>query len=93
MLASAFAESRAVAVAAPAARNEQRWAYTDFGTAGKIVADGKIADLGIRTIRFENGVLLNLKKTDFEADRIRFTSVLTAAFCILARRSRIWRLS
>jgi zinc protease len=28
--------------------------------------------LGIRTIRFANGVLLNLKKTDFEDNRIRY---------------------
>jgi zinc protease len=72
-LASAFAESRAVAVTAPPARDAQRWAYTDFGPAGKVVEDKNIADLGIRTIRFANGVLLNLKKTDFEADRIRWS--------------------
>lgn len=72
-LAEAFVESRAVAVAAPAVREAQSWAYTDFGPAGQVVEGKRIADLDIRTIRFSNGVLLNLKKTDFEADRIRWT--------------------
>jgi zinc protease len=72
-LANAFAESRKVAVAPPERREVQKWAYTDFGPAGTIVQDDQIADLGIRTIRFANGVLLNLKKTDFEADRIRWS--------------------
>jgi zinc protease len=72
-LANAFKESRKVAVAAPVQRQAQDWAYTDFGPAGTIASDKTIADLGIRTIRFANGVLLNLKKTDFEADRIRWS--------------------
>jgi zinc protease len=71
-LKTAFTKSRAVAVAAPEARVEQKWAYTDFGSPGKVVSDTRIADLGIRTIRFSNGVMLNLKKTDFEAERVRF---------------------
>lgn len=72
-LASAFAESRAISVAAPAVRDAQSWAYTDFGPAGSVFADSRVEDLGIRTIRFSNGVLLNLKKTDFEADRVRWS--------------------
>lgn len=72
-LANIFSESRRVAVAPPPARDAQAWAYTDFGPAGTVVEDKRIADLGIRTIRFSNGVLLNLKKTDFEADRIRWS--------------------
>jgi zinc protease len=76
-LAKAFADSRAIAVAAPAARDTQKWAYTDFGPTGQpkghIVSDTQVADLGIRTIRFANGVLLNLKPTDYEADRIRWS--------------------
>ena len=38
-----------------------------------VIADKTIADLGIRTIRFANGVLLNLKKTDFEDNRVRYS--------------------
>ena len=72
-LAKAFAESRAVAVNAPAVRDAQGWAYSDFGPAATIASDATIKDLGIRTLRLSNGVLLNLKKTDFEADRIRWS--------------------
>ena len=32
----------------------------------------KIADLGVRTVRFANNVRLNIKKTDFEAGKVRF---------------------
>jgi zinc protease len=70
---AAYAASRAVAVAAPVARQASAFAYTDFGPAGAVVADAVIPDLGIRTIRFANGVLLNLKKTDFEDNRVRYS--------------------
>ncbi|MFN3452354.1 MAG: M16 family metallopeptidase, partial [Sphingorhabdus sp.] len=68
-----YAASRAVAVTAPVARATTAFAYTDFGPAGSVVEDTVVADLGIRTIRFANGVLLNLKKTDFEDNRVRFS--------------------
>jgi zinc protease len=70
---AAYAVSRGTPVAAPMARATSRFAYTDFGPAGAVIADKMIADLGIRTIRFANGVLLNLKKTDFEDNRIRYS--------------------
>jgi zinc protease len=44
--------------------------YTDFGPPGSIVGDTREAALGIRQIRFANGVRLNLKRTDLEKDRI-----------------------
>ncbi len=70
---AAYAATRAVAVAAPVARATTAFAYTDFGPAGTVVEDTVVADLGIRTIRFANGVLLNLKKTDFEDNRVRYS--------------------
>lgn len=72
-LLDAFTQSRKIAVAAPEARADVQWAYTDFGPPGRVVEDKRIADLDIRTIRFANGVLLNLKRTDFEKDRIRWS--------------------
>ncbi len=72
-LLEAFAQSRKVAVAPPASRSNIEWAYTDFGPAGQVVEDRRIDDLDIRTLRFANGVLLNLKRTDFEKDRIRWS--------------------
>ncbi|QYJ08159.1 M16 family metallopeptidase [Qipengyuania flava] len=49
------------------------FAYADFGEPGTIAEDGRIEDLGIRTIRFSNNVRLNLKPTDFETGRLRFS--------------------
>jgi zinc protease len=69
-VAAALAESAKVAVSAPVEQATAAFAYDDFGPAGKIVSDTTIADLGIRTIRFANGVELNLKKTDFEPGKI-----------------------
>jgi len=60
-------------VAAPGEQTAAQFAYTDFGPAGTVVEDKMIADLGIRNIRFANGVMLNLKKTDFEDNRIRYS--------------------
>lgn len=56
---------------APRAQAEvASFAYTDFGTPGAVVADAVEPLLGIRTISFANGVRLNLKRTDLQADRI-----------------------
>lgn len=68
-----FTASRNVAVTPPVARKEQIFAYTDFGAAGIVVSDNMISDLGIRTLKFANGVLLNIKKTDFEDNRLRYS--------------------
>ncbi len=70
-IAATYEKSRAVAVAAPAAEADLRWAYTDFGAPGKIAKRDHLDDLDVTLIAFENGVRLNLKKTDFEANRIR----------------------
>jgi zinc protease len=67
----ALTASRATAVAALPDTGLDSFAYTDFGPAGTIAADARIADLGIRTIRFANNVRLSIKSTDFEKDRVR----------------------
>ncbi|WAT18857.1 insulinase family protein [Aurantiacibacter sp. MUD11] len=46
------------------------FAYTDFGEPGELVQDTVDDRLGIRTLRFANGVMLNLKRTDLEEDRV-----------------------
>jgi zinc protease len=71
VIAAAYGRTSAVAVTAPEAIGELKWGYTDFGPAGKIAKRDHVADLDITLITFENGVRLNLKKTDFEANRIR----------------------
>jgi len=46
------------------------FAYTDFGPPGTVVSDTREPALGIREIRFANGVRLNLKQTALEQDRV-----------------------
>lgn len=72
-VAAVLDRSAAVAVAAPAAVAEVKFAYSDWGTPGKVVSDTTIADLGIRTVRFANGLQLNLKPTNFEPGKIAFS--------------------
>jgi len=67
---AAWQQASAVAVAPPAAQTVARFAYTDFGAPGRAISDERIADLGIRRIRFANNVMLNIKRTDFQADRV-----------------------
>jgi len=71
-LAAAFNASKAVAVAAPKEGAAEAFAYSSFGTPGKVVADSRVSDLGVRTVRFANNVRLNIKKTNFEAVKVRF---------------------
>jgi zinc protease len=71
-VAAALADSRKVALAPWKDSVAGAFAYDSFGKPGAIVQDTRIADLDVRTIRFANNVRLNIKKTDFEAGRIRF---------------------
>lgn len=64
--------SKKVAVTAPVDEAGKAFAYDSFGKPGKVVADTNITDLGIHTIRFANGVRLNIKKTDFEPGKVHF---------------------
>ncbi len=71
VIASAYENSHAVTVTPPDAEQDGAWAYTKFGEPGKVTKREHVADLDIELITFANGVRLNLKKTDFEAGRIR----------------------
>lgn len=71
-IAAELSKSASVAVAAPVDQIAKPFAYDAFGKPGKIVLDERIADLDIRTVRFANGVKLNIKKTDFEKGKIGF---------------------
>jgi zinc protease len=46
------------------------FAYTDFGSPGKIVSDVYKTDIDAYLIKFENNVRLNFKQTDFDDDRV-----------------------
>jgi len=72
-IAALLDKSAQVAVAAPVQAATKAFAYDSFGAPGKIVADSQIEDLGIRTIRFANGLQLNLKKTSWEPGDVAFS--------------------
>ena len=69
-LLAAYAASRAIAVKPPVEEKGIAFAYTDFGTPGTIVARHEIADLGVTQLTLSNHIRVNLKRTDFEANRI-----------------------
>jgi zinc protease len=69
---TALLDSRKVAVTAPANSAAAAFAYDHFGKPGVVLTDKRIADLGLRQIRFKNNVRLTLKKTNFEAGKVRF---------------------
>ena len=68
---AAYTKAHAATVSAPATEADTPWAYTHFGAPGEIAKREHIDDLDITLLTFKNGVRLNLKKTDFEANRIR----------------------
>lgn len=47
------------------------FAYTEFGTPGEVVSSTRVEDLGVDQVVFDNGVMLNVKTTDFEDNVIR----------------------
>lgn len=53
--------------------DESVFAYDSFGADGAIIADTREEQLGIRLIRFANGVRLNLKPTTLQQENIRVT--------------------
>ncbi len=72
-VAAVLADSAKLAVDAPVEEVTKAFAYDDFGTPGAVVSDTVIEDLGVRTVTFANGVRLNVKTTDFEADKVQYS--------------------
>ncbi len=70
---AAYEQSNAQEVTPPDDQGDATWAYGDFGAPRKVVRREHVADLQTTLITFANGVRLNLKPTDFEANRIRMT--------------------
>lgn len=69
-LRSAWAEAMAAPISPPERKAAAVFAYTDFGLPGKVVSDIREPALGIRQIRFANGVRLNLKRTELKQNQI-----------------------
>ncbi len=69
-LRAAWNEAQATRLRLAASAPSGTFAYTNFGPPGTVASDTTRADLGLREIRFANGIRLTLKRTDLEADRI-----------------------
>jgi zinc protease len=70
-LRATFAKAMAAPVGAAEQASAAEFGYTAFGTPGTVIEDATDPALGIRTLRFANGVMLNLKRTELEQDRVR----------------------
>lgn len=70
-LRGAFAEAMALPIAPPDEAGALAFAYGDFGEPGNVVEDRVDERLGIRLLAFDNGVRLNLRRTDIRKDRLQ----------------------
>ena len=66
-----YEQSAAQPVAAGEARARATFAYDSFGEPSGVASTSQIADLGITTVTFNNGVRLDIKPSQLEAGRIR----------------------
>ncbi|HEY1763841.1 MAG TPA: insulinase family protein [Opitutaceae bacterium] len=76
VLAAAYAKSQAIALGLPPPPLASSWAYSNFGAPGKVASQKYVNDLDFTEVVFENGVRLNLKHTDFEANTIHVSARL-----------------
>ncbi len=67
---AAYDASLAVPITANAKKDLGKFAYTDFGTPGRVVSTSRIEDVDADLIRFDNNVMLNFKHTEFAKDSI-----------------------
>ena len=71
---AALAEAQGTTIEAGSQAVSQAWPYTDFGPAGQVAERAEIADIGVTTVRFANGVRLTIKPTDFRDDEVLVTA-------------------
>ena len=82
---AAYEKTAAVAVTAPQAGEEKKFTYTNFGAPGAVVERRQLIDLGVTSVRFANGVRLNVKSTDFESDKVGVTVRFAGGYLSLAQ--------
>ena len=74
-LLAAYEASRAVEVEAPEAIVVNAFAYaSDADDAGEVVSREHVEDLDITQVRFANGVMLNVKSTDFKDNEVTISA-------------------
>jgi zinc protease len=72
-IAASLSQSRSIAVAPNVDNAAKAFAYSNFGQPGKIVSDRWLDKYGMRTVKFANGVMLNLVPNRFEQGSINFS--------------------
>jgi len=65
-----IAEADSAPLAAAAQVTLPPWPYGDFGKPGTVASTRTVDDLGVTYVRFDNGVLLTVKPTQFRAGQI-----------------------
>ncbi len=85
-----YNKAHAVPVSAPQAEAAIAWPYTDFGKPGKVAEQKDIADLGVVTVRLENGVKLTIKQTNFRKDEILVAAQIGNGYLDLPKDSSVW---
>jgi zinc protease len=73
LIAGLYEASRATPVKPPEKMANAAFAYTSFGPTPAVARHEHVDDLDVHLVEFANGVRLNLKKTDFEANAIHVT--------------------
>lgn len=67
---AAYRQSAGQRVTRPAVQADATFAYSDFGRAGAVAQRTRNEEFGLDLVKFQNGVLLTLKKTPYEEKRI-----------------------
>ncbi len=66
----AFTDADSVPVTARTADADIKWPYESFGPVGAVATRRSVADLGLTTVRYANGVTLTVKPTKYRQDQI-----------------------
>jgi zinc protease len=82
---AAYQRTTAVAVTAPVAGQEKKFTYTSFGPPGAVAERRQIVDMDTTSVRFANGVKLNIKPTTYENDKVGVTVRFSGGYLALAQ--------
>jgi zinc protease len=69
-LAAEFSKAQSASLSPPAEEAAIAWPYERIGAPGKLIQRTVVADLGLVTARFANGVSLTVKPTSFRQDQV-----------------------
>ncbi|MBY0611002.1 MAG: insulinase family protein [Beijerinckiaceae bacterium] len=67
---TALREAESETIAEAKTEVVKTWPYANFGPEGRVAERSEVADLGTSFIRFENGVRLTVKPTDFQKEQV-----------------------